>query len=170
MDPYVAASVRLRVPYYDVDILQIVWNGNYLKYFEVARQNLFRERGLDFRRFLDERKYVFPVIRTTVKHVHPLRLDDEFICTAVLKEARVKIVLDFEIRRIPDGRICARGRSEQAALLLPEMEMAFRIPEEIRTALYGGHLPDPEGNNEEGLKSPARGEGFPKGPKMENGG
>ena len=137
MTPSVSASVRLRVPYYDVDIMQVVWNGNYLKYFEVARQALFRECGLDLHRYMNEKRYVFPVIRSTVKHIQPLRWDDEFICTAVLKEARVKIVLDFEIKLISNGQVCAKGQSEQVALLVPEMEMAFKIPEEIQKALCG---------------------------------
>ena len=132
----VSNSVKLKVPYYDVDLMQVVWNGNYLKYFEVARQALFRECGLDLRRYMEEKRYVFPVIRSMVKYIRPLRLDDEFICTAVLKEARVKIVLDFEIKLISDGKVCTKGRSEQAALLVPEMEMAFKIPEEVQKALY----------------------------------
>ena len=136
MTPSVSTSVRLRVPYYDVDIMQVVWNGNYLKYFEVARQALFRECGLDLHRYMNEKKYVFPVIRSMVKHIQPLRWDDEFICTAVLKEARVKIVLDFEIKLISNGQVCAKGQSEQVALRVPEMEMAFRIPEEIQQALW----------------------------------
>jgi len=135
--PRVSTSVRLKVPYYDVDIMQVVWNGNYLKYFEVARQALFQECGLDLHRYMQEKRYVFPVIRSMVKHIQPLRWDDEFICTAVLKEARVKIVLDFEIKLISNGQICAKGQSEQVALLVPEMEMAFKIPEEIQKALLG---------------------------------
>jgi acyl-CoA thioester hydrolase len=125
------------VPYYDVDLMQVVWHGHYLKYFEMARQALFREYGLDLQRYMEEKKYVFPVIRSMIKHIRPLRFDDEFVCTAVLKEARVKIVLDFEIKLIADGKVCARGRSEQVALLIPEMEMAFKIPEEIQKAFYG---------------------------------
>jgi acyl-CoA thioester hydrolase len=133
----VSTVVKLKVPYYDVDLMQVVWNGHYLKYFEVARQALFRECGVDLHRYMQEKRYVFPVIRSMVKHIRPLRLDDEFICTAVLKEARIKIVLDFEIKLIANGKVCARGRSEQVALLVPEMEMAFKIPEEIQKALCG---------------------------------
>jgi len=133
----VSTSVTLKVPYYDVDLMQIVWHGNYLKYFEVARQALFREYGVDLRRYTEDTRYVFPVVRSTIKHIWPLRFDDEFICTAVLKEARVKIVLDFEIKLISNGKVCAKGRSEQVAVLIPEMEMVFKIPEEIQKALYG---------------------------------
>ena len=133
----VSTSVTLKVPYYDVDLMQIVWHGNYLKYFEVARQALFEKYGVDMRRYTEDTKYVFPVVRSTIKHIWPLRFDDEFTCTVVLKEARVRIVLDFEIKLIPDGKICATGRSEQVAVRLPEMEMAFQIPEEIQKALSG---------------------------------
>ena len=133
----VSTSVRLKVPYYDVDLMQVVWHGHYLKYFEVARHAFFRECGLDLQHYMKEKGYVFPVIRSMVKHIRPLRLDDEFICTALLKEARVKIVLDFEIKLISNGEVCAKGRSEQVAFLIPEMEMVFKIPEEVQKALYG---------------------------------
>lgn len=133
----VSTSVRLRVPYHDVDLMQVVWHGHYLKYFEVARHAFFRECGLDLQHYMKEKGYVFPVIRSMVKHIRPLRLDDEFICTALLKEARVKIVLDFEIKLISNGEVCAKGRSEQVAFLIPKMEMAFKIPEEVQKALYG---------------------------------
>jgi len=133
----VSCSVKLKVPFYDIDLMQVVWNGNYQKYFEVARQALFKKYGLDFYRYLQEKRYAFPVIRSKVKHIRPLRLDDEFICKATLREASVKIVIDFEIRLIADDQICTVGRSEQAALLMPEMEMAYKIPEEIQNALCG---------------------------------
>ena len=133
----VSTSVTLKVPYYDVDLMQIVWHGNYLKYFEVARQALFKKYGVDMRRYTEDTRYVFPVVRSMIKHIWPLRFDDEFICTAVIREVRVKIVLDFEIKLISTGKVCAKGRSEQVAVLLPEMEMVFQIPEEIQKVLSG---------------------------------
>jgi acyl-CoA thioester hydrolase len=88
-------------------------------------------------RYTEDTRYVFPVVRSMIKHISPLRFDDEFICTAVLKEARVKIVLDFEIKLISNAKVCAKGWTEQVAVILPEMEMAFQIPEEIQKAFYG---------------------------------
>jgi acyl-CoA thioester hydrolase len=133
----VSTSITMRVPYHDVDLMRIVWHGNYLKYFEVARQALFREHGVDLQRYMEDTGYVFPIVRSTIKHVWPLRYDDEFSCTAVLKEAHVRIVLDFEIKLTSNGRLCAKGWTEQVAVLLPEMEMVLQIPEEIQKAFYG---------------------------------
>jgi acyl-CoA thioester hydrolase len=128
-------EVTMKPPFYDLDPMQIVWHGNYLKYFDVARAELFESLGVDLFAFHDRTRYVFPIIRSAVKHIHPLRRGDEFICKATIKEARAKIVVVFEIRLVKDGKICARGSTEQVAVRAPEMEMDFTIPEEISRAL-----------------------------------
>jgi acyl-CoA thioester hydrolase len=64
-----------------------------------------------------------------------LRHRDEIICKATLSDAHVKLVVDFEIRKVADGKICARGRTEQVTVKTPEMETLFSIPQDIRSAL-----------------------------------
>ncbi len=137
MEPQKSRShdVRMKVSFFDLDPMQIVWHGNYLKYFDVARSELFDVAGVDLLAFHERTRYVFPIIRSTVKHIHPLRWRDEFICRATVREARTKIIIDFEIRLAADGKVCARGTTEQAAVLAPEMEMVYTIPEEISRAL-----------------------------------
>jgi acyl-CoA thioester hydrolase len=128
-------EVTLKVPFYDLDPMQIVWHGNYLKYFDIARSELYDRLGVDLFVFHDRTRYIFPIIRTSVKHIRPLKRGDEFVCRATVKEARTKIVVLFEIRLVKDGTLCARGATEQVAVREPEMEMEFTIPEEISRAL-----------------------------------
>lgn len=128
-------EVTLKVPFYDLDPMQIVWHGNYLKYFDIARSELYDHLGVDLFAFHDRTRYIFPIIRTAVKHIRPLKRGDEFFCRATVKEASTKIVVDFEIRLVRDGTLCARGSTEQVAVREPEMEMEFTIPEEISRAL-----------------------------------
>ena len=128
-------KVRLRVPFHDLDPLQMVWHGNYLKYFEIAREGLFRELGADLYDFHLKSGYLFPVIRSSVKHIRPLFHHDEFICRARLKESKRKLIVDFEIRLVKDNTLCAKGQSEQAAMKVPEMELMLLIPEALRNLL-----------------------------------
>ena len=130
-------EIRLKVPFHDLDPMQVVWHGNYMKYFDMARFGLFEAAGIDLYRCLAEDRCVFPITRTEVKHIAPLRPNDEFVCRAKVTEAVYKIVMRFEIRRLPSGEICARARSEQVAVRLPDMAMAFEIPASIRQALEG---------------------------------
>ena len=129
-------EIDMKVAFHDLDPLQIVWHGNYLKYFDVARFALFASVGIDLYQYMLTKKYVFPVTRSAVKHIMPLRAFDEFVCRATVTEAQYKIAMKFEIRKKDAERtICARGTSEQLAVRFPEMEMEFAIPDDIRTAL-----------------------------------
>jgi len=130
-----SCEVRLTVPFHDLDPMNMVWHGNYLKYFDVTRFALFDKCGIDLYSYSKKTGYLFPVIKTSTKHIIPLRNRDKFICTATVLEARIKIIIDFEIRYEGKREICAKGRSEQVAVKFPEMEMMFEIPDEIRTAL-----------------------------------
>ena len=123
------------VPFYDLDPMQIVWHGNYFNYFEDARRELLEHLGIDLYKYFEKTKTIFPIIRTSTKHIYPLRHRDEFICKATLVDARFKLVVDFEIRLAADDKICARGKTEQVAVLTPTMEIMLRIPDEIRIAL-----------------------------------
>ncbi|MCJ8501620.1 acyl-CoA thioesterase [Desulfatitalea alkaliphila] len=130
-------ETNMTVAFHDLDPLQIVWHGNYLKYFDIARFGLFASVGVDLYAYMLEKHYVFPVTRSSLKHIVPLRAFDQFTCSATVTECQYKIVLNFEIRKGPDMLLCARGSSEQLAVRFPEMEMEFQIPDDIRRALEG---------------------------------
>ena len=128
-------EVKISVPFFDLDPMQIVWHGNYLNYFEIARAALFEHYGVDLYSYYDREKIIFPIIRTSTKHIFPLRHRDEIICKATLVDANIKLVVDFEIRKTADNSVCARGRTEQVAVKTPEMETLFSIPQDIRELL-----------------------------------
>jgi len=132
------AETRHRVAFYDLDPIQVVWHGNYLNYFEDARTALFNSNGIDLYDFYLQEGIVFPIIKTSTKHVLPLRYHDEFICRATIVDARMKIVVDFEIRKADGGQVCARGRTEQVSVKADTMEILYSVPGEIRQALGFG--------------------------------
>lgn len=131
----ISFETKLKVAFSDMDPLQIVWHGNYLKYFDIARFGLFDSVGIDLYAYMVDKHYSFPVTRTSVKYIAPLQAFDEFICKATVTEAQYKIGLTFEIRKVDGGILCARGKSEQLAVRYPGMEMEFTIPDDIRIAL-----------------------------------
>ncbi|BBO88863.1 acyl-CoA thioesterase [Desulfosarcina ovata] len=128
-------ETRMKVAFHDLDPLQVVWHGNYLRYFDVARFGLFADAGVDLYDYMVSKQVVFPVTRSSIKHIAPLRHFDDFICRAEVTEARYKIAMNFSIRLVTDDTLCARGNSEQLAVHLPKMEMEFEIPPEITRAL-----------------------------------
>lgn len=130
-----SCEVLMTVPFHDVDPMQMVWHGHYLKYFEIARSALFAQSGLDLFNYFKEKNCLFPIVKTATKYVASLGYLDEFKCSATVVEAQYKIVVDFKIRLTRNNQLCAKGRTEQVAVRYPEKEILFEIPEDIREAL-----------------------------------
>ena len=130
-----SCEMILSVPFHDLDPLQMVWHGNYLKYFDIARSELFTSAGLDLFDYFKRTNYLFPITKTSTKHIVSLGYRDEFTCKATCIETQYKIVIDFKIRLVRNNQICAKGRSEQVAVKYPEREIMFEIPQDIRKAL-----------------------------------
>jgi len=129
------AEIELTIPFHDLDPLQIVWHGNYLKYFDMARFALFDSLNVDLHEYYKKSSIIFPVIKTSTKYITPLQHRDRIVCKASLKDAQTKIIIDFQIRHAERKDICTRGRGEQAAVKLPENQLLLKIPDDIRMAL-----------------------------------
>jgi len=128
-------EVKLSIPFHDLDPMHVVWHGNYFKYFDIARFELFKQAGVDLYTYSMKHGIIFPVTRSSTKHIIPLRHDDEIICRATVTEAVNKIGIDFEIRLAENGKLCTRGRGEQLAVNLPKMELLLEIPHDVTAAL-----------------------------------
>lgn len=132
---FVSHDIEMSVPFHDLDPLQVVWHGNYLKYFDRARFALFDHCGIDLHAYSRSSGFLFPVTRTSTKHIRPLRYRDRFVVHTAVREAHIRIVLDFEIRLVADGTVTTRGRGEQVAVTFPGDELLLQIPPEIENAL-----------------------------------
>ncbi len=132
-----SCEVELTIPFHDLDPLHVVWHGNYYKYFDIARFELFNSCGIDLYRYSQEKGYLFPLTRSSAKYVMPLHHNDRIVCRATVTEWQYKISMAFEIRRPMDRMLCAKGASDQVAVKLPDMELQYDIPADIQRALGG---------------------------------
>lgn len=88
---------HIRVRYKDTDTMSVVYYGNYLTYFEVARVEYLRERGLPMS---DVNKRIhMPVVEAYVKYLKPARLDDLLELTSRVSERkRASFTFSYVIR------------------------------------------------------------------------
>jgi len=88
---------QIRVRYKDTDTMSVVYYGNYLTYFEVARVEYLRERNLPMS-VVDKRIHM-PVVEAFVKYVKPARLDDLLeVSSRVSERKRASFTFSYEIR------------------------------------------------------------------------
>ncbi len=136
--PVLEHSIRYTVPFHDLDPMGVVWHGNYLKYFEHAREALFDQNQVNLFEVYRDTAYAFPIVRSEIKHIHPLRYRDEITCIARLTDANRMLVVEFEIRLTETNELCTRGKTKQVAVRYPDMTLEQAIPAHIREALGAG--------------------------------
>ena len=71
----VAGEVELRVRVADTDLMGVVYNSNFLVWFEIGRTELMRERGVSYAQ-VEARGVSLPVTEARFKVRRPARYDD----------------------------------------------------------------------------------------------
>jgi acyl-CoA thioester hydrolase len=129
------SSIELEVPFRHVDLMGVVWHGHYYAYFEEARTALLRACDLDAGDLIGAR-FVFFVIESKCRYIHPLYYGDRMRVTAWLKDIQHRIHIAYEIRNLSRDERAARGHTILATTDL-EKNLLLETPDEIRRRLRG---------------------------------
>lgn len=125
--------MEVRIYYEDTDAAGVVYHANYLKYFERARTEYFRERGLLVAE-LAAAGFVFPVVRMEIDFNSPARHDDLLnVVTIPDRVGGSSFCMHQRLTRKNDGGLLVAALVTLACVG-PELK-ARRIPVEIRQIL-----------------------------------
>jgi acyl-CoA thioester hydrolase len=119
-------DVTVRVRYAETDRMGLLHHANYFVYFEIARTELLRQRGISYREIEDGGHFLV-IVDIDCKFKRPAHYDDLLtVRTTVERVTHVKIVHRYEVFR--DGLLLAIGHSTLACVdregkpqALPEM-------------------------------------------------
>jgi len=104
--------LRVRVAFADTDAMGVVWHGNYLRWFEMARTELMRPTELPYPALV-RRGIHLPVIEALVRYRKPARYDDLLIVRiGRIHAGGVRLRIDYRIEC--DGALIVDGHTEHA--------------------------------------------------------
>ena len=96
--------------YHDTDCGNVVYYGNYLKFFEEARTLYMQEKGYSITDLMARGRY-FVVARQEVEYKFPVRYADVIdVSTKVAEVSDIKIVFEHTITN-QNGRLCTKGKT-----------------------------------------------------------
>lgn len=102
---FLESSIQMKVRFHECDPLQIVWHGNYLKYFEEGREDFCIQHGISY---LDMKKHGFstPIVKSSCEHKLPLQYGDTFKVQTTFKPVdAAKLVFTYKLFK-QDKIIC----------------------------------------------------------------
>jgi acyl-CoA thioester hydrolase len=125
--------MEIRIYYEDTDAGGVVYHANYLRYFERARTEYLRERGLSVSE-LAAQGNILPVVRIGVDYRAPAVHDDLLrIDTEVLNVGKTSFTVGQQAVRVFDGKLLVDCK---VVLVCVNHKMkARRLPDELLQAL-----------------------------------
>ena len=101
-------EIELQPAFHDCDPMQVVWHGNYFKYFEVARCALLRRFDYDYPQ-MSASGYLFPIVDARVKYIRPLLFAQPLKVRARIVEWENRLKFDYEISDAATGQVLTRA-------------------------------------------------------------
>jgi len=116
-----------RVRFSDVDSMNVVWHGNYIKYFEDGREAFGNLYGINYLDFYNK-GVLIPIVKMICDYKKPLKYGDiALIETRFVNCDAAKLLYEYTIYRNNTDEIVATGSSIQVFLNL-DMELLLDYP------------------------------------------
>lgn len=120
-------EISLTPAFHDLDPMDVVWHGNYLRYFEQARCALLQRIDYDYPQ-MRASGYAWPVVDVRIKYVRPLRYGQTVIVRATFVEWEHRLKIAYEVRDGATGERLTKGYSIQVAVDIATQEMLYASP------------------------------------------
>lgn len=120
-------NYQMEIPFYDLDPLNIVWHGNYIKYFENARCMLFNKLNYSYPE-MKKSGYMWPVIEVKVRFANPAIFGQKINCYAYISEYQHRLKVNYEITCVKTKKRLTKGHTTQVAIDLTSNEMLLESP------------------------------------------
>ncbi|OQR38292.1 thioesterase [Pseudomonas sp. T] len=121
------AEVEILVPFFDVDMMEVVWHGHYVKYLEVARCALLDRLDHNYSQ-MREAGYAWPVIDLQLRYVRGARFGQRISVRADLVEWENRLKINYLISDVETGERLTRASSTQVAVEIASREMQMVSP------------------------------------------
>ncbi|MBA1273752.1 acyl-CoA thioesterase [Stutzerimonas azotifigens] len=121
------AELELLIPFFDVDSMDVVWHGHYVKYLEQSRCVLLERVGHGYVQ-MRESGYAWPVVDLQLRYLRPARFNQRVVVRADLVEWEHRLKINYLIVDADNGERLTRGSSVQVAVEIATREMQMASP------------------------------------------
>ena len=121
------AEVEMQVQFFDLDPMQIVWHGNYVKYLEVARCALLDKIDYNYEQ-MRASGYAWPIIDMHLRYAGPAAFGQRLLLRAEIVEWENRLRIDYLVSDVASGKRLNRATTTQVAVDIASGEMCFISP------------------------------------------
>jgi acyl-CoA thioester hydrolase len=121
------AESETQVQFFDLDPMEVVWHGHYVKYLEIIRGVLLDTIDYNYAQ-MKASGYVWPVIDLHLRYIAPAGFTQRLKLRAEIVEWENRLKIAYLISDAVSGRRLSRATTTQVAVQISTGEMCFVSP------------------------------------------
>ncbi|WP_439256799.1 acyl-CoA thioesterase [Lonepinella sp. BR2271] len=139
---YAKHSSEYDIAFFDVDSMDIMWHGHYVKYLELARCAFLEDIHYHYH-IMREQGYAWPVVQLNVKYIKPTLFRQKIRVELGVVEYETCLRIDYTFFDAQTGQKLTTASTTQVAVEIASKEMQFQTPSSWRAAIeqYSGFCP-----------------------------
>lgn len=127
MQPDLFHEIEIVPAFHDLDPMEIVWHGHYVKYLELARCALLSRFNYDYPQ-MRESGYAWPIVDMRLKYVRPAIFAQKLSIRAEIVEWENRLKVEYVIRDCSSGEKLNQAYTIQVAVDMNTREMQYVCP------------------------------------------
>ncbi|WP_372524496.1 acyl-CoA thioesterase [Piscinibacter sp.] len=125
--PDLSCEIEVVPAFFDLDPMDIVWHGHYVKYLELARCALLERFNYSYPQ-MRESGYAWPVVDMRLKYVRTASFGQKLRVRAEIVEWENRLRIEYLMRDAQTGAKVNRASSIQVAVDMNTREMCYVCP------------------------------------------
>ncbi len=126
----ISAEIEVEVQFSEVDVMQVVWHGHYLRYLEAARWALMNQIGYGLEAMCAS-GCAWPIVDVHMRHLLPARFGQRLRVRASLIEWADRLRLNYLITDAASSQRILRASTVQVAVDVVSGEMVYGTPPQL---------------------------------------
>lgn len=123
------SSLDITVRFSETDPMGVVWHGNYLKYFEDAREKLADDFGMSHYEVYNY-GYFTPIVKTELNYKSSIFFGEKVRVNVILeKHDAAKIVFKYEVINLSNGKLATTGLTIQVFMHVKDRTLELVKPD-----------------------------------------
>ena len=127
----ISAETEITAQFYDLDPMQVVWHGNYVRFFEQARGVLLDVIDYNYPE-MERSGYLWPIVDMRIKFVRPVRYQQKIRVEATLVEYEYRLKIKYVCRDVASGEVLTKAHTIQVAVTAATQELNLESPSVLR--------------------------------------
>ncbi len=133
---YLENDYYFDVQFSDIDVINIMWHGHYIRYMENARFALFKTVDYDYDKMV-AKDVIWPLIKIDIKYIRPIYMGDTIRINTRLVEMEHRLVVDYVFYDSDDNKLC-KATTHQMAIDVNTREAVYEVPKLLQEAIKNG--------------------------------